>query len=51
MLEKKGMEIYIWCIMTNHLHLIFRSPVNQKPALLLGNFKSFTSKNKKILFL
>ena len=23
--KQKGMEIYAWCIMSNHLHLIFRS--------------------------
>ena len=29
--------------MTNHLHLIFRSIQGQKPELLLGDFKRFTS--------
>jgi len=23
--QNKGMEIFAWCIMTNHMHLIFRS--------------------------
>ena len=41
---KKGMEIFAWCIMTNHMHLIFRSINGQKPELLLGDFKRFTSK-------
>ena len=31
--------------MTNHVHLIFRSINNQKPELLLGDFKRFTSRN------
>ncbi len=39
----KGMEIYAWCIMTNHVHLIFRSIEGYKPELLLGEFKKFTS--------
>ncbi len=39
----KGMEIFAWCIMTNHLHLVFRSIGNQKPEDLLGDFKRFTS--------
>lgn len=30
--------------MTNHIHLIFRSANEQKPELLLGDFKRFTSK-------
>lgn len=42
--REKGMEIAAWCIMTNHVHLVFRSIKGQKPALLLGDFKRFTSK-------
>lgn len=42
--QVKGMVIYAWCIMTNHVHLIFRSTNDQKPELLLGDFKRFTSK-------
>ena len=30
--------------MTNHVHLIFRSAGEQKPELLIGDFKRFTSK-------
>jgi len=41
--KEKGMEIISWCIMTNHVHLIFRSIKGQNPALLLGDFKRFTS--------
>ncbi|WOC39725.1 REP-associated tyrosine transposase [Polaribacter sp. HL-MS24] len=40
---KKGMEIIAWCIMTNHVHLIFRSIKGEKPEQLLGDFKRFTS--------
>ena len=40
-----GMNIHAWCIMTNHVHLIFRSIENQKPELLLGDFKRFTSRS------
>jgi REP element-mobilizing transposase RayT len=41
---QKGMEIIAWCIMSNHLHLIFRSVKGQHPSLLLGDFKRYTSK-------
>lgn len=41
--REKGMEIIAWCIMTNHVHLIFRSSQGEKPELLLGDFKRFTS--------
>jgi len=42
--QNKGMEIYAWCIMTNHLHLVFKSIGENKPENLLGDFKRFTSK-------
>ena len=42
--REKGMEVFAWCIMTNHVHLMFRSTKGQKPELLLGDFKRFTSK-------
>lgn len=42
--KEKGMEIVAWCIMSNHVHLVFRSVKDQHPALLLGDFKRFTSK-------
>ncbi len=43
--QNKGMEIFAWCIMTNHVHLIFRSAKeDMKPEQLLGDFKRFTSK-------
>jgi len=41
--REKGMEIIAWCIITNHVHLIFRSSQGEKPELLLGDFKRFTS--------
>ena len=39
------MEIFAWCIMTNHIHLVFRSAGETKPEDLLGDFKRFTSRN------
>ncbi len=41
--QNKGMEIFAWCIMTNHVHLIFRSSNDIKPETLLGDIKRFTS--------
>ncbi len=40
----KGMEIAAWCIMTNHVHLVFRCLTSEKPEQVLGDFKRFTSK-------
>ena len=41
--KNKGMEIYGWCIMPSHVHLIFRAQ-KSNPELLLGKFKEHTSK-------
>jgi len=41
--QEKGMEVYAWCIMTNHVHLVFRSIDSYKPELLIGDLKRFTS--------
>ncbi|WP_237088282.1 transposase [Nubsella zeaxanthinifaciens] len=38
-----GMEIYCWCIMPSHVHLIFSAKDNN-PDVLLGRFKEHTSK-------
>ncbi|WP_423127960.1 transposase [Gaoshiqia sp. Z1-71] len=43
--QKKGMEIFAWCIMSSHVHLVFRRACEQKPELLLGDFKRFTGKS------
>lgn len=42
--KEKGMEIYAWCIMTNHVHLVYRSIGDIPPEKILGDFKRHTSK-------
>ena len=39
----KGMVLYAYCIMPNHVHLLFRD-ANENPSALLRDFKGFTSK-------
>jgi putative transposase len=41
--KNKGMEIYAWCIMPSHVHLIFRARDNN-PSTLLKELKTYTSK-------
>jgi REP element-mobilizing transposase RayT len=41
--EKKGLIVYGWCIMSNHLHLIISAKENNV-SNVLGDFKKFTSK-------
>ncbi|PTX21550.1 REP element-mobilizing transposase RayT [Pontibacter mucosus] len=41
--KNKGMEIYAWCIMPSHVHLIIRARDNN-PSELLKELKTYTSK-------
>jgi putative transposase len=40
----KGLELYSWCLMTNHLHLIAKAIGNQYLWEILRDFKKFTAK-------
>lgn len=42
--QNKGLEIFAWCIMTNHLHLIIRAKEGFLLQDILRDFKKFTSK-------
>jgi REP element-mobilizing transposase RayT len=42
--NNKSMEIIAWCLMSNHLHLIFRSSGKESPGEILRDFKKYTSK-------
>src|SRR6476620_728172 len=41
--QNKGMELYGYCIMPSHIHMIFRSAAND-PSGLIRDFKGFTSR-------
>lgn len=41
--KKKGMEIFSWCIMPSHIHMIFRAR-DKNPGDLIRDLKTFTSK-------
>jgi len=43
--ENKGLIIYGWCLMSNHLHMICQSANDEKPlSEIIRDFKTFTSK-------
>lgn len=44
--EKKGLEVYVWCLMPSHLHMIARTAEGAKDDLsdVMRDFKKFTSK-------
>jgi REP element-mobilizing transposase RayT len=37
------MELFAWCILPSHAHMIFRDK-NQNPSNLIMEFKTYTSK-------
>ena len=45
--KNKGLEIYAWCIMTSHVHLIIGTH-GKNMEDILRDFKSFTSRSLKI---
>ncbi len=46
--KEKGMEIYSWCIMPSHVHLVFRAK-DANPGELLKSLKTYTSKLLKAM--
>lgn len=42
--KNKGLELFAWCIMTNHVHLIARAQDGFILPDILRDFKKFTSK-------
>ena len=41
--QQKGLELFAYCIMTNHLHLISRAVQGKSLSNLLRDFKKFTA--------
>ncbi len=48
--ENKGLEIYAWCLMSNHLHLVCRAKEGYQLSGIIRDFKKHTAKTivKKI---
>ena len=42
--ENKGMILYAWCLMTNHIHMIISSDGKNKQEDIIRDFKKHTSK-------
>jgi REP element-mobilizing transposase RayT len=43
-IKNKGLELFAWCIMTSHVHLVIRAKDGFKLPDILRDFKKFTSK-------
>jgi len=42
--QQKGLELFAWCLMSNHLHLLARAAEGHNLSDILRDFKKFTSK-------
>jgi putative transposase len=42
--SKKGLTLYAYCIMTNHIHLIASANGNKKLFEIIRDFKKFTNR-------
>ncbi len=43
-IANKGLKVYCWCLMSNHLHLIAEASDESNLSDILRDFKKFTSK-------
>jgi REP element-mobilizing transposase RayT len=43
-IENKGLIVYAWCLMSNHLHLVCQANEGFKISEIIRDFKKFTSK-------
>lgn len=46
-IDHKGLVVYAWCLMTNHVHLLAQAKENSAMAVIEKEFKTFTT--QKIL--
>jgi REP element-mobilizing transposase RayT len=43
-IQKKGLEVYAWCLMSNHIHLIVSANEGFRLSDIIRDFKKFTAK-------
>ena len=43
-IENKGLEVFAWCLMPNHLHLVARAKESYRISDIIRDFKKFTAK-------
>jgi putative transposase len=44
-IHNKGLEVYAWCLMSNHLHLLCRANEPYKLSEIMRDFKRFTAQS------
>lgn len=44
-IQNKGLVVYTWCLMPNHLHLVCKAKESYRISDIIRDFKKFTSKS------
>ncbi len=44
-IEKKGLTVFAWCLMTNHIHLVAEAKIGFKLSEIIRDFKKFTARS------
>jgi len=44
-IANKGLEVFAWCLMSNHLHLVCKANENSRISDIIRDFKKYTAKN------
>ena len=44
-IANKGLEVFAWCLMSNHLHLVCRAVEENRLSDIIRDFKKFTAKS------
>ena len=43
-IERKGLKVYAWCLMSNHIHIILQAAEDFRLSDIIRDFKKFTAK-------
>jgi REP element-mobilizing transposase RayT len=43
-IENRGLEVWAWCLMSNHLHAVLRAKEGNELSAIIRDYKKFTSK-------
>jgi len=44
-IANKGLEVFAWCLMSNHLHLVCKANENSRISDIIRDFKKYTAKS------
>src|SRR5674476_448972 len=48
-IESKGLTVYAWCLMSNHIHLVAKANEGFRLSDIIRDFKKFTAKKLSLI--